>query len=309
MTMRIAAVDLVSNTCFPALAADELGFFRDEGVDVEIKLVPAMGSTAAIKGNEADAMIAGSVHDVLTKFDHWEGVSVCVALSQGTPWLLTMRTDFEGVRGDFTALKGCTLTAAPGPDLAFREVLRAGGLDPDKDVSIIDLPGAHNADVSFGVFAAEGLKTGLIDGFWANAMGAEKATHLGIGKVYLDVRRGDDPAETRFFTFAGLVARDDFIDGHGEEIDAAVRGIVRAQKALREDPSLAQKVGEGKFPADSAALISKVIERDTEFYDPAIPKARVEKLNQFAKSIGHIKRTVSYEKVVASRCINLWKSR
>ena len=25
--MRIAAVDLVSNTCFPALAAEELGFY------------------------------------------------------------------------------------------------------------------------------------------------------------------------------------------------------------------------------------------------------------------------------------------
>ena len=29
--MRIAAVDLVSNTCFPALAAQELGFYREEG--------------------------------------------------------------------------------------------------------------------------------------------------------------------------------------------------------------------------------------------------------------------------------------
>ena len=47
--MRIAAVDLVSNTCFPALAAYELGYFKAEGVDVEIELVSAIGSTKALK--------------------------------------------------------------------------------------------------------------------------------------------------------------------------------------------------------------------------------------------------------------------
>ena len=57
--MRIAAVDLVSNTCFPALAADELGFFRAEGLDAKIELVAAMGSTRALRGGSADAMIAG----------------------------------------------------------------------------------------------------------------------------------------------------------------------------------------------------------------------------------------------------------
>ena len=36
--MRIAAVDLVSNTCFPALAAGELGCFKTDGLDVQIEL-------------------------------------------------------------------------------------------------------------------------------------------------------------------------------------------------------------------------------------------------------------------------------
>ena len=69
--MRIASVDLISNTCFPALTADALGFFEQEGVEVEISLVAALGATKALKNNSVDAMIAGSVHDVLTEFDHW----------------------------------------------------------------------------------------------------------------------------------------------------------------------------------------------------------------------------------------------
>ncbi|MEE8563077.1 MAG: ABC transporter substrate-binding protein, partial [Alphaproteobacteria bacterium] len=98
--MRIAAVDLVSNTCFPALAADELGFFKDQGLDVRIELVAALGATKALRDGTADAMIAGSVHDLLTEFTDWKGAKLCVALSQGSPWLLTVRADLAAGRGD-----------------------------------------------------------------------------------------------------------------------------------------------------------------------------------------------------------------
>ena len=53
--MLIAAVDLVSNTCFPALAAEELGFFKEEGLDVQIELVPMLGATKALRNGSADA--------------------------------------------------------------------------------------------------------------------------------------------------------------------------------------------------------------------------------------------------------------
>ncbi len=57
-------------------------------------------------------MIAGSVHDVLTEFPDWQGVKIVVALSQGTPWLLTVRADLPAKRGDINAVKGLRITAA-----------------------------------------------------------------------------------------------------------------------------------------------------------------------------------------------------
>ena len=304
--MRIAAVDLVSNTCFPALAADELGFFKDEGVDVRIELVSAMGATKALRDGSADAMMAGSVHDVLTEFPGWRGAKLCVALSQGTPWLLTVRADLEARRGDFDALRGLRFTAAEGPDLAFKQMLRQAGLDPERDLEIVELPGAKERHVSFGVFAAEALAQGKIDGFWANAMGAETAVTNGIGKIHVDVRRGDDPGEVRFLTFAGLATTDDYINREPDAVDAAVRAIVKAQKALRADPAMAREVGTRKFPPESAALIATIVERDAEFYNPVISEAAVEGLNAFAQSIGHLSGPVPYDHVVAARCRHLW---
>ncbi len=304
--MRIAAVDLVSNTCFPALAADELGFFKDEGLDARIDLFSAMGSTKALSDGAADAMIAGSVFDVLTEFKDWGGAKLCVALSQGTPWLLTVRADLAAARGDFEALRGLRFTAAEGPDIAFKQMLRGGGLDPDRDLEIVELPGAKERHVSFGVFAAEALEDGKIDGFWANAMGAETAVASGIGKIHVDVRRGDDPGEVRHFTFAGLATTDDFLAREPDAIDAAVRAIVKAQKALRADPALAREVGRRKFPPDSAALIASVIERDAPFYDPMISEDAVGHLNAFAQSVGQLSGPVPYDQVVATRCRPLW---
>jgi len=306
--LRIAAVDLVSNTCFPALAADELGFFNAEGLDARIELAPMLGATKALRAGAADAMIAGSVHDVLTEFPDWKGVKIAVALSQGTPWLLTVRADLGAKRGDLNALRGLRLTAAEGPDLALKQMLIGVGIDPAKDLQIIELPGAKSRDVSFGVFAARALEAGQMDGFWANAMGAETAVSRGVGKVLIDVRRGDDPAEVRYFTFAGMAMTDRYIEREPEAVGAAVRAIVKAQKALRADPSLARQVGQRKFPPDAAELIANVVARDAEFYNAAISEAAIEKMNRFAQTVGHLSRPVPYDQVVAVGCRDLWQS-
>ena len=306
MQLRIAAVDLISNTCFPALAADELGFYKAEGLDARIELVAMLGATKALRDGSADAMVAGSVHDVLTEFPDWRGAKIVVALSQGTPWLLVVRADLAAKRGDINAVRGLRLSAAEGPDLALRQMLIGAGIDPSRDLQIVELPGAKSRDVSFGVFAARALEAGQIDGFWANAMGGETAVSGGAGKILVDVRRGDDPDEVRYFTFAGMATTDNFVEREPEAIAAAVRAIVKAQKALRNDPSLAQDVGRRKFPKDAAELITRVVERDVPFYNPVISEEAVAKMNRFAQSVGHLSGPVPYANVVAIQFHELW---
>ena len=186
-------------------------------------------------------------------------------------------------------------------------MLRTVAIDPDHDVELVELPGAKSRHVSFGVFAARALEAGQIDGFWANAMGAETAVSRGVGKILIDVRRGDDPDEVRFFTFAGMATTDRFIDREPLAMAAAVRAIVRAHRALRADPALARQVGERKFPPDSAALIAKVVARDIEFYDPVISEDTVARMNRFTQSVGHLSRLVPYDQVVAIQYRDLWR--
>jgi NitT/TauT family transport system substrate-binding protein len=306
---RIAAVDLVSNTCFPLLAADELGLFREEGLDVEIELLPMLRGTQALRSGAVDLMAAGSVYDVLTEFPGWKGAKVIVALSQGTPWLLVVRADLAAERGDLGAVRGLRLTAAEGPDQALRQMLLGAGIDPGRDLEIVELPGARGRDVSFGVFAARALEAGSIDGFWANAMGAETAASRGAGKVLIDVRRGDDPGGVRGFTFAAVATTDGYLDRHRLDAERAVRAIVKAQAMLRADPALARQIGRSKFGADADDLIARTIERDVVFYDPVITEQAVVDMNAFAQAIGDLPGPVPFGQVVDVGFCSLWTSK
>src|SRR5439155_6309385 len=140
--------------------------------------------------------VAAGSHTTLLAFPGWKGSKLVVALSQGTPWLLDPRADLPARRGDVSAVKGLRIGAAPGPDRALLQLLREVGVDPVRDgVKIAPVPGGIDPGASFGVTSAEALERGTVDGFWANALGSETAVRRGVGRIIVDVRRGDGPRD------------------------------------------------------------------------------------------------------------------
>lgn len=307
--MRIGVPDLVSNSYFPAIAAVDLGAFAAEGLDADIELVfPVTRAMEMLRDGELD-YVAGSAHAVLTAFPRWEGASLLAALAQHMYWFLVLRSDLDAQRGDIEAVKGLRIGAAPGPRDGLEQMLREAGIDPERDgVSIGPVPGATGSGVSFGVQAARALADGVIDGFWANGMGTEVAVRSGAGSVVLDVRRGDGPPAARGYTFPAFVATDRGIAEQPDEVAAAVRAIVSAQRMLKADPSRATAVGETRFPAQEASLIAELIERDLPYYDPSISEDAVEQMNRFARQMGLLDAPVPYEQVVATGPAGFWTS-
>ena len=101
---RIAVPDLVTNSYFPALAAEELGFYRAEGLDARVELVgPAPRAMAALRDGEVDFVVTGA-HTALSAFPGFKGAKLAVAVAQGTPWLLVLRADLPVRRGDVGAV-------------------------------------------------------------------------------------------------------------------------------------------------------------------------------------------------------------
>lgn len=307
--MRIGVPDLVSNSYFPAIAAVDLGAFAAEGLDADIELVfPVTRAMEMLRDGELD-YVAGSAHAVLTAFPRWDGASLLAALAQHMYWFLVLRSDLGVQRGDIEAVKGLRIGAAPGPRDGLEQMLREAGIDPECDgVSIGPVSGATGSGVSFGVQAARSLADGAIDGFWANGMGTEVAVRSGAGSVVLDVRRGDGPPAARGYTFPAFVTTDRRMAEQPDEVAAAVRAIVSAQRMLKADPSRATAVGEKRFFAQEASLIAELIERDLPYYDPSITEETVEQMNGFAQQIGLLDAPVPYEQVVAAGSAGFWTS-
>jgi len=305
--MRIAVPDLISNSYFPAVAAVELGFFKSEGLDVQLELLfPVPKTMEALRDGALD-FVAGSAHATLTAFPEWKGARLLVALAQRMYWLLVLRADLGAGRGEIHAVKGLRVGAAPGPDMGLRRLLIEAGIDTERDrVQIGPIPGTNEPGTSFGVTAARALEQGTLDGFWANAMGAEVAVRRGVGTVVLDVRRGDGPSAAWSYTFPALVTTERNTEQDAESVAAAIRAIVKAQQALREDPSRATEVGRRLFPPTEAELIAELIKRDLPYYDPTISTEAVTDLNRFAQDVGLLSGPVSYEQVVATRFRHLW---
>ena len=307
MGLRFAIPDMVSPSYFAAIAAVELGFFRKEGLDATIELVfPVTKTYEALREGEID-FVGGAAHAALHVFRDWRGCKLVCALSQNMYWFLVVRKDIGAQRGDLHALKGLRIGAAPGPADGLKRMLVAAGVDPEREVKIAPVPGAAGAGVSFGLAAAKALEDGLVDGFWANGMGAEVALRRRLGTLVVDARRGDGPQGSQHYTFPALVTTQKSLDERPEEVAAAVRAVVGAQGALRSDPSLATEAARRHFPPAELALIAELVRRDAPFYDPAISRDAVEALNAFAKQRGLLLRAPAYEEVVATRFQTLWK--
>jgi NitT/TauT family transport system substrate-binding protein len=305
--MRIAVPDMVSNSYFPAIAAVDLGAFKAEGYDAEAEsLFPVPKAMELLRDGEFD-FVAGSAHATITAFPEWKGAKLLVALADHMYWFLVLRADLKVERGDINAVKGLRIGAAPGPDDGLVAMLKAAGIDPERDgVDIGPVPGAVGSGLSFGVHAARSLAEGAIDGFWANGMGTEVAVREGSGTVVLDVRRGDGPAVAQGYTFPALVTSDRKIAEAPDEVAAAVRAIVSVQKTLRANPARAKEVGDKRFPPTEAGLITELIKQDLPYYNPAITEAEVASMNKFAQSYGLLKNDVPYDQVVATQFSHLW---
>jgi ABC-type nitrate/sulfonate/bicarbonate transport system substrate-binding protein len=296
--MKVAIPDLISPSYFPAIAAVELGCFKQEGIDATLELLyPVTKTYEDLRDGKLD-FVGGAAHAALYAFKDWQGGKLLCALAQHMYWFLVVKKSLQAKRRDLSCVKGQRIGAAPGPVDGLKRMLVAAGIDPEKDVRIGPVPGfSVGQTASFGLLAAQALEEGKIDGFWANGMGAEVAVTSGIGTLVLDARR-DGSDEVKGYTFPALVASESLLRATPEAGRAAIRAVKAAQHILKNNPARAAEVGKRLFPPAEAELIAELIRRDAPYYDAAISPRTVESMNRFARDLKLLSRPAAYEEVV-----------
>jgi ABC-type nitrate/sulfonate/bicarbonate transport system substrate-binding protein len=295
-----------SPSYFVATAAVDLGFFKDEGIDVEF-LYKVKDGPERLREGTLD-FFGGPAFAGTRAFPAWKGAKLLCALSQYSYWFMGVRADLDVKRGDVNAVKGLRISSAMAwPGMGLKHMLAESGIDLERDnVQIVPSPPPVGDKGWMGRNGVDALARGEADAFWGNGMRVAVGESLGVAKLHLDLRRGDGPPGARGYNFPALTTTERLINEHPDVAAAAVRAIVKTQKALKADPSLATQVGNRMFPPDEAPLIAGLVERDAPFYDANISQEAVDGLNKFAKAIGLIAEPVPYEQLVATQFRHLW---
>jgi NitT/TauT family transport system substrate-binding protein len=304
---RLMVADLDSPSYFVAVAAAELGFFKQEGIDVVLERIYGAHDGAERLRDGTLHFYGGPAYAATSVFPAWKGVKLLCALAQYSYWFLAVRADLDAKRGDLGALKGLRISSSmAAPVLGLKHLLAESGVDLERDnVQIVPAPPSRQGRW-MGRAGVDAITEGLADAYWGNGMRVALGEKLGVAKLHLDIRRGDGPPGARWYNFAALTTTERLLDEQPHIGAAAVRAIVKAQKALKSDPSLAAAIGESLFPREEASLIAPLIERDAPFYDATISPEAIEGLNRFASAVGLISEAVPYDRLVATQFRQLW---
>ncbi len=114
------------------------------------------------------------------------------------------------------------------------------------------------------------------------------------------------PSVAFHYTFPAVAASDRLIAAEPDLVERAIRAIVRAQRMLRADISLASVVGRKLFPKAEAEYTEAVVTRDLAYYSAEISSQTVDGIIRFSQACGLLKGTPSRDDIVAMPFSRLW---
>jgi ABC-type nitrate/sulfonate/bicarbonate transport system substrate-binding protein len=212
--LSISSIDVAFLTSGVAL---KRGFFRDEGLDVELIRMNANVSVTALSTTDIDytMVFASVVRGALRGLP----MKVVASFMDSSTHMLIARPEYKSIRD----LKGKTLgvsTFGATSDVAARMMMKHGGVDPERELKIIPL-GAERA--RFGA-----LREGIIDVAVLSPPADSEA-----GKYRLNVL-------SRFYEiykmpFTGLGAHVKKLKEKPDEVKRMIRALIRANRFVRSN--------------------------------------------------------------------------
>lgn len=181
--VHIAVGGKASFYYLPLTIAEQLGYFRDEGLNVKFSdFAGGAPALRAVVGGSADVVSGAYEHTISlqAKKQHFQAF-----VSQGRlPQIaFGVATPKAGSVKSFRDLKGLKVgVSAPGSSThnLVKQLLTLGGLDPNKDVSVVG--------VGLGASAIAALKSGQIDAVSNTDPVITKLEQEGAIKVIADTR-------------------------------------------------------------------------------------------------------------------------
>ena len=275
-----------TNVSFLALyTALHRGFFKDEGIDLEIVYMPAnLASTAVLNGDvDYNGAVTGTIGAAV------RGQPMKVLLFTVSKPLLFLISKRE-IR-DVKQLKGKKIAgSSPGGSatLIADKVLKHYGLEPGRDVSLLPMGGS-----AAGRYAV--LETNVVDASFLSV----PENIIALEKGYNELIFAGDIVE---FPQNGFGASDKKIRENPDEIYRMVRATLRGlqfvwdkshQEAVTNIMMKQWKVNDRKMAAEMSRQVSRVLTKDAY-----VKPESVQVLIDLARESAKVTKAVSVSEVV-----------
>ena len=279
----------------PLYVAIEKGYFKDENID--LTLVTGFGAdktmTAVISG-EADIGFMGSEASV---YMYSEGASDYVVnfakLTQRAGNFLVARQDNEHFQ--WADLKGKTVLGGRKggmPEMVFEYILKENGIDPEKDLTIIQ-------NIDFGSTApafADGLGDFTIE-FEPGATSLESE-----GKGHVIASLGKDSGYVPYTAFS---AKKSYLKENPDVIQRFTNALQKGMDYVRShSPSETASVIKPQFPETTLEMITTIVtryyEQDTWKSNLIFEESSFDLLQDILESAGELEKRAPYKDLITT---------
>lgn len=222
----------------PIFIADKLGYYEDEGVDMQLILVEGTGPAiqALVGGSAQFAAVdsGGTVQpfekgaQVLAIQANVNKLTMDFVLSNDA-LAKTGVTPESSIEERFKALDGLMIgITSPGAatDIFTRYYLNQVGLVPEQDTKLLA--------VGAGPSLAAALKSGQIDGFMLSPPTPQQVEANGDGKIIISASLGDVPGLDNF-PYEVINVMKSYAESEPETVRAVARALARANNLMIDD--------------------------------------------------------------------------
>lgn len=280
----------------PVYLAQELGYYREEGL--EVQFITYKDGPLALMGllnGDAQFCLIG-FEPVLMAFEKGQDSKVILTTLNSQPYTFVGRKGLNSVR-DF---KGKVVFAGmPGsaPYFFVKTILRNNGLDPDKDVTFASLE--YGAEIV-------AMSKGDIDGAFVRATRSPEVLKAGANILVdaTDPRQHKAVYNSERYEAMAVQVTNEYIKEHPEDVQRFTNAVYKAMQwqAVHNDEEVARTVSP-LFPGRTIdAQLIGVLRRCLSA-DGAYTEAGYATVEQFCRLNGIIDKSIPFAAVIDSSFI------
>jgi NitT/TauT family transport system substrate-binding protein len=198
--------------------ARDKGYYRTEGLDVELILMSAPNaSRALLSGDVAVATVGGAGLPPVLRGSPFK--FLFTTYNRAMFWLYAKAElrDVKALKGQRVGVSGI----GSGPDSLLREILRQHGLDPNRDVAVLSL------GVMPTIFA--GLQSGIVDAAMLSPPVTFKAEEAGFRELVAFPKQ--DLVEPQ----GSILVRDALLQSNPAQLERFIRGTYKGFLYIKEN--------------------------------------------------------------------------